>query len=490
VATGGRGVDAVLITADTKSDQPIATAGDIAREQAIVVAVGAVGLTIPRKTYYEKELRFRVSRSYGPGRNDHAYEQEGIDYPYAYVRWTENRNMEAFLRLVRDDAVDLAPLITHRIDIADGARAYDLITGGSGEPFLGVVLRYPGASDAAIAPRKIEVARTAAQPAEVRVGFIGAGNFARSVLLPAFRDAGGDLVGIAAATGVSAQHAADRFRFRYCTTSADEILGDDSVNTVVVATRHDLHAAQTLGAIAGGRHVFVEKPLCLNEAELDAIRVAYESRDPRPLLMVGFNRRFAPMAVELKEFFAGSGEPLVIHYRVNAGHLPRSEWVQTAEGGGRLIGEGVHFIDFAHWLTGDAAAVVFAAAAANAGRYSDDNLAVTIRFRNGSLFTLSYIAAGDRAIGKERIEVHSAGRSAVLDDFRRLELTKGGRRRVERSWLRSDKGHRAEVAAFVAAIRDGKESPIAFEDIVRSMTATFAAAESLAGGAAIEVAAR
>lgn len=488
VATRGRGVDAVLITADTTSDQPIATAGEIAREQAIVVAVGAVGLNIPRKTYYEKELRLRISRSYGPGRYDDAYEQDGIDYPYAYVRWTENRNMEAFLRLVRDGAVDFAPLITHRVEIADGVRAYDLITGRTDERFLGVLLQYPGMGDAAVAPaRKIEVARPAARTDKVRVGFIGAGNFARSVLVAAFRDAGAELVGVAAATGVSARHAADRFRFRYCTTSADEIFDDQSVNTVVIATRHDLHAAQAISAINTGRHVFVEKPLCLDAVELDAIRAAYEARDPQPLLMVGFNRRFAPMAVRLRDFMAASGEPLLIHYRVNGGFIPRTEWVQREEGGGRLVGEGVHFIDWAIWLTRDEPELVHAVAADDTGRYSQDNLAVTIRFRRGSILQLLYVASGDRAAGKERIEVHGGGRTAIVEDFRRLELTGGGRRHTERSWLRSDKGHRDAVRAFVDAIRAGGPAPIPFEEIVMSMRATFAARESLESRRAVEL---
>lgn len=477
-AGGGRGVDAVLITADTSSDEPIATAGEIAREKGIVVAVGAVGLHIPRKLYYEKELRFIVSRSYGPGRYDDSYEQGGIDYPYAYVRWTENRNMEAFLRLAGDGSVDLNSLITHRIDIADAARAYELIT-GKGEPFLGVVLQYPGAGETAAAARRIEVTPAPVASGAVRIGVLGAGNFARSVLLPAFREAGAEMAGIAAATGVSARHAADRFQFRYCTTSSDEVLRDDSVNTIVIATRHDLHAAQTVRALEAGRHVFVEKPLCLDETELEAIRAAHEARDPRPLLMVGFNRRFAPMSIRLREFMHAGGEPLLIHYRANGGFIPATEWVQGPQGGGRLVGEGVHFIDWAVWLTGDEPELVHAVAADDAGRYSQDNVAVTIRFRRGSVLQLTYVASGDRAAGKERIEVHGGGRTALIEDFRRLELTAGGRRDVDRTWLRSDKGHRAAVRAFVDVVRTGGAPPIPFAEILTSMRATFAARESL-----------
>ncbi|HWW61132.1 MAG TPA: Gfo/Idh/MocA family oxidoreductase, partial [Thermoanaerobaculia bacterium] len=273
-------------------------------------------------------------------------------------------------------------------------------------------------------------------------------------------------------------HAGERFGFRFCSTDADEVLDNGDINAIVIATRHNLHASQTIRALERGKHVFVEKPLCLTREELDAVRAAYESRRGQ-LLMVGFNRRFAPMSIALKEHFPV--EPLMIHYRVNGGFVARTEWVQGAEGGGRLIGEGVHFIDWAVWLTGSVPESVQAIAADNAGRYNDDNLSVQIRFANGSVFQLLYVASGDRAIGKERIEVHGGGRSAILEDFRRLELTRNGRRRVERSVLRADKGHRAEMAAFIDAIRNGAPSPIPFDEIVTSTEATFAAAGAACG---------
>jgi predicted dehydrogenase/threonine dehydrogenase-like Zn-dependent dehydrogenase len=483
-ASNGRGVDAVLIAADTTSDGPVTVAGEVCRDKGVVVSVGAVGMNVPRKPYFEKELDLRVSRSYGPGRYDDVYEQQGIDYPYGFVRWTENRNMQAFLWLAAERKLDLEPLITHRLDIADGARAYELITGKTNEPFMGVVLRYPR-NDAATT-RTIESAAQAERPAgPVRVGVLGAGNFARAVLLPALKAAGADLVGVATASGATAKHAGDRFGFRYCTTDSERILGDPEVNAVVIATRHDLHAAQTIAALRAGKHVFVEKPLCLTEAELDEI--AHTHREHPAVLMAGFNRRFAPMSVALRDFFRATGEPLMIHYRVNGGFIPRTEWIQQEQGGGRLVGEGVHFIDWATWLTGDAPQSVHAVAGGNAGRYSDDNLSVVIRFRGGSVFQLLYVASGDPAVGKERVEVHSGGRSAVLEDFRRLELSSRGKKSTTSSYLRSDKGHRAGMAAFVEAVRDGKPSPIAFEELVRTMRATFAARRSLAqGGAAID----
>lgn len=476
----GRGLDAVLITADTKSNGPITLAGEIARDKGIVVAVGAVGLDLPRKPYYEKELDFRISRSYGPGRYDETYEKQGIDYPYAYVRWTENRNMEAFVHVAGTGVIDIDSLITHRIPIDDGTRAYEVITGKTGEPFLGVVLTYPDRTPHDTIVR-ISAPPSAHQPqkAKARIGFLGAGNFAKAVLLPAVKATGAELVGIATAGGLSSRHAADRFGFQYCATDSQRIFDDESVNAIVIATRHDLHAGQAIRALDSGRHVFVEKPLCLTEDELAGVIAAYGRSGGRSLLMSGFNRRFAPMAVELRKFFSDVREPLLIHYRVNGGFIPATEWVQTAEGGGRLVGEGVHFIDFAIWLAASSPASVHAVAAPNVGRYSDDNFSVVISFESGSVFQLLFVASGDRSMGKERIEVHGRGKSAVLEDFRRLELSSGGRRKIERAILRSDKGHRAAMMAFVEAVANGTASPIEFTDLVTTMRATFAARKSM-----------
>lgn len=481
--TGGRGVDAILITADTSSDGPVTLAARIARDRAVVVSVGAVGTHLPRKDYFDKELEFRISRSSGPGRYDPSYEAGGNDYPIGFVRWTENRNMEAVVELIAGGEIDLRSLITHRVDISDGPRAYDLITGKTGEPFLGVVLNYP---ESGVIQRRIEVNRHSedkADASEIRLGVIGAGNFAKAVLLPAIQAVGGvEFGGVAAGTGISARHAADKYAFRYCSTSADEVLADPSINTVVIATRHDLHARQTIRALEAGKHVFVEKPLCLTAAELADIDKAYQGRR-RQLLMVGFNRRFAPMSEKLRSHFKGVQEPLLIHYRVNAGFIPGTEWVQSPDqGGGRLIGEGVHFIDWAQWLTGAVPESVQAVATPNAGRYSNDNLSVVVTFDGGSILQLLYAANGDRASGKERIEVFAGGRTAVLDDFSRLELTSGGKRNTSRSVLRADKGHRAGWTAFATAVRTGGPSPIPYEQIFRGMNATLAATESLRSG--------
>ena len=342
--TQNHGADAVLITAAAEGNGPVELAGLVARAKAVVVAVGAVGTELPRKTYYEKELDFRISRSYGPGRYDPEYEEKGHDYPVSYVRWTESRNMSAFLRMVADGKIDLQRLVTHRFSIDEATKAYDLITGKRAEKFMGVLIRYP---EQAELKRRIDLSSEArAQKAEaVRVGALGAGVFAGQVLLPAMQKAGGiEFTGVCTATGGTGRHIGARFGFGYCTTDENEILSDGSINTVLISTRHQLHAAQVLAALRAGKHVFCEKPLCLRRDELAEIQSVKEMPDRASLLlMVGYNRRFAPMAQELKRFFGEVKEPVAAHYRVNAGFVPGSHWVHDREvGGGRIIGEVCH----------------------------------------------------------------------------------------------------------------------------------------------------
>jgi predicted dehydrogenase/threonine dehydrogenase-like Zn-dependent dehydrogenase len=487
----GRGCDSVLICADTSSSDPVELAGLIARDRARVVAVGAVGLHIPRKIYYEKELTFLNSRSYGPGRYDPAYEEGGKDYPIGYVRWTEGRNMEALVELLAGDRLDVHPLISHRFPIEDAPEAYELITGKRAEPFLGVLLTYPH-PDEIPANKIVENARVASRPAEsksetqqVALGVLGAGNFATAVLLPALHDLPGlELVGIASASGSSAQHAARRFTFRYATSDENQIIHDSQVNTIAILTRHNLHARQVLAGLRAGKHVFCEKPLALTPGELDEIaQVLQGEGEPAnniPLLMVGFNRRFAPLAQRLQAFIAGRKEPLVAHYRVNAGYIPLTHWLHDQEqGGGRIIGEGCHFVDFLTYLVGQAPLSVSAQALADGGRYREDNAVLTFTFPDGSLGTVSYLANGDKAFPKERVEVFTGGRVAVLDDYRTLEMVRDGRREIVRSRLRQDKGHRAEWQVFSTAIRTGGSAPIPYEHLFGVTRATFAAVEAL-----------
>jgi predicted dehydrogenase/threonine dehydrogenase-like Zn-dependent dehydrogenase len=479
--SGGHGADAVLIAAQTASNDPVNLAGAVARNRAVVVAVGTVAMDIPRRFFYEKELDFRVSRSYGPGRYDAAYEQKGIDYPIGYVRWTETRNMQAFLKLLADRKLDLNPLITHRFPIARAHAAYDLITGKTHEPFLGVLIEYP---ENAEETRHVDLPasdRTAASLESIQIGLLGAGTFATSTLLPAIKRINGvEMVIAGAANGSHARHAATKFGFRSCTTDEQEILNHPAVNTVVIATRHNLHARQVIAALNSGKNVFCEKPLCLNESELNGIIDAHD--DPtsaRRLLMVGFNRRFAPLAVRLKSFLQEAREPLAIHYRVNAGFLPADHWLNDPQqGGGRIMGEVCHFVDFLCFLTGSSPVEVETRCLPNPGQYSNDNVVCFLRFADGSQGTISYLANGDRSYSKERIEVFGGGSVAVLEDFRRLELARGGKMRVFRSLLRQDKGHRGEWEAFATAIRTAADSPIPFREVVSTMLATFALEDS------------
>ena len=486
--SNGYGADSVLITAETPSSEPVNLAAKVARDRGIIVAVGAVGMELERRGYYEKELDFRVSRSYGPGRYDTAFERKGIDYPIGHVRWTETRNMEAFLQLLADDKLDLKPLVTHRFDIRNAASAYELIAGESPQPHLGVLIQYP--ADELSDSTRIEVAGRDSQAAcgeRVRVGLLGAGNFACSVLIPAMRQSATELTGICSANGVSAQSAAKKFGFAFCTTDEDQICGDESINTVAIATRHHLHAAQVIQALENGKHVFCEKPLCLTEDELDAIQTAYAAAgDCR--LMVGFNRRFAPMIQQVKAFLDQGKGPCTLQYRVNAGPLPADHWINDPEqGGGRIQGEMCHFVDLLSFLCESEPVVVQAKGSTSSG---GQDVCATIDFADGSIGTITYSCNGDRVFSKERIEVFRGGTVAVLDDFRQLDLIRHGKKKVVRSRFRQDKGHNAEWRAFADSITSGNPVPIAFEEIVLSTLATLGIAESLRTGMEKQVRAR
>ncbi|MFY9558910.1 MAG: bi-domain-containing oxidoreductase [Terriglobales bacterium] len=491
--SAGRGVDAVLITAQTSSSDPVNLAAEVARDRGVIAAVGTVGMALERRPFYEKELDFRISRSYGPGRYDAAYEQKGVDYPIGYVRWTETRNMEAFLQLLADRKVDVGALITHRFPIDQAQSAYDLITGETQQAFLGVLITYPdGAQEIPRVPMAGKGRGTAvAAIKSVAIGLLGAGNFATSTLLPTIKRVGGvTLVGVCAASGSHSHHAAKKFGFHYSATDEDSVINDAAINTIVVATRHHLHARQVSAALQSGKHVFCEKPLCLNEEELSDILRIYEAQSSvgKPLLMVGFNRRFAPLALRLKSFLREIHEPMALHYRVNAGFVPADHWLNDPEqGGGRVIGEVCHFVDFLTFLGGAAPIEVQAHSLANPGQYSNDNVVSSIRFADGSQGTISYLANGDKSYSKERVEVFGGGAVAVLEDFRRLELVGRGRKQVFRSRLRQDKGHQGEWEAFVAALLAGAESPLPLSEIVTTMLATFALDESRSSGKSISV---
>ncbi len=462
--TSNRGFDVVLICADTSSNDPVELAGVIARDRARVVATGAVGLTFPRKVYYEKEISFINSRSYGPGRYDANYEEHGHDYPLGYIRWTEGRNFEAVVDLMAKGKLQVQSLITHRFPIEKATQAYDVITGKKKEKFLGVVLTYPEGKTKE--ETKVVFPLSSFKGAgSVKLGVFGAGLFANAILLPAIQKAGDiDFIGIASSGGLHAQHSGKKYGFKYATSNDDEVINDPNINTVAILTRHDSHADLVVKALKAGKHVFVEKPLAINKAQLSAIGKQLKITS-QSLLTVGFNRRFAPLALQLSTFYEERTEPMHVHYRVNAGYIPLNHWTQDAEiGGGRIIGEACHFIDFITFLVGTSPISVTAHALPDNGKYGEDNVSMTFTFPDGSIGVVDYLANGDKSFPKERIEVFCGGKIAVLDDFISLQMVEDGRKKESKG--AQNKGHVNEWKAFVKSIRDGGEPPIPYEQLI------------------------
>lgn len=486
--TGGLGADAVIITASTKSNGPIEAAATAVRQKGRVVLVGVVGLELDRRPFYFKEAEFVVSCSYGPGRYDPNYEERGLDYPAAYVRWTEQRNIQAVLELMGRGALDVGPLISHRFKIDDAAAAYHLIEKGD-EPFLGVLLEYPplGERDQAAS---IELKAPRALSGKPRCGVLGAGNFARMVLLPAIEKTGAfELAAICSAKGLSATHAGKKHGFEKACTDENEVFDDPSIGTVFSITRHDQHARHVLRAIETGKSIFVEKPLCLTRDELFEIEQALAAAgDAAPLVMVGFNRRFAPAARQVRNAFADVQVPLTVSIRFNAGDIPADHWTQhAAEGGGRIIGEACHGIDLATYLVGSPVVRVFAESVAcpGPGQVSDDQCFITLRHANGSVSNIAYLAGGDKAFPKERVEVIGGGRVAVIDDFRTATICKGGKQRTSKGPQR--KGHAEEIEAFAAAVKSNSEAPISWQELRATSLAAILAVHSLREGMPLDL---
>lgn len=484
----GLGADLALVTAAASGSEPAILAAELSRDRGRIVAVGATGLDLPRPILYQKELSVTVSRSYGPGRYDPEFEEHGRDYPLAYVRWTERENMRAFLDLVADGSVNVRELISHRFPIAEAERAYEAL---ERERVLGIVLDYPDAPDTTT---KIDLrpAPTAtehpAKPRGPEIGFVGVGNFARGVLLPAVKKAGEvRLGGVVAATGLSARSAAEKYGFRFCSTNVGDLWRDRACGGVIVATRHDTHATLVMTGVEAGKAVFVEKPLCLTEGELESIEsvVSAARRSGEiPFVMVGFNRRFAPATELLRSRLANAEGPINIVYRINAGRIPSGTWVTNEEGGGRILGEVCHFVDLCAYLA--ASPVNQVSAMRSPG--DADEIVVNLRLANGSIATVAYLVNGDPASPKERVEVFSGGRTGLIDDFRRAKVTgTGGSSSIGGLFAGQDKGHHAEIAAFVAAVRDNGPSPVPFESAVNTTRATFAILRSLELGTAVEV---
>lgn len=476
--TRGRGADMVLICAGTSSNQPVEFAAEVSRKKGRVIVVGAVGMDLPRDAYFKKELGFAVSCSYGPGRYDPSYEEGGIDYPYSYVRWTEGRNMEAILDGMASGAIDPRRATTHVFTIAEAPTAYEIIASKS-EPFCGMLISYP---ETERPPRTLVPLESSSRPVpggRVGIGMVGPGSFAQTFLLPPLRnDRRVYFSTVCTRSGLTATDTGERLGFRSAVGSIDDLLSDQDTNAVVIATRHDLHAESVLKSMRAGKGVFVEKPLCLTRDELREIKAL--QKETGALVQVGFNRRFSRAAIAAKSFIGENHAPLTIMYRINAGHIPRDHWTQTAEGGGRIIGEACHFIDLLQFFTGSSPTSVFARSIKTRDQslVLQDNTVITMEFADGSVGSIGYFAEGGKSMPKERCEILGGGRSAVIDNFNRIELYDRSRKRTRKF---AGKGHSREMTAFIDALIAGKPA-IPMDSQVATTLATMAVLESLETG--------
>ena len=490
--TGSIGCDAVIISAATDSLDPINFAGKIARKKGTIVVLGAVPTGFDREPhYYRKELQVKMSCSYGPGRYDPSYEEKGIDYPSAYVRWTEKRNMEAFQDLIYNKKIDVSYLTTHIFKLDDAPKAYDMMMAKS-EPFIGILIEYDTGKEIArnrIFLKSLQGEKHRAKG--VAIGFIGAGSYAQSHLLPNIpkhRDV--VLKGVLTASGTGARSVAERFGFEFCAGDEKDILENGEINTIFIATRHDSHADYVLKALRARKHVFVEKPLCLTPAELEEIRIqmsdtgSQTSGDGSSILMVGYNRRFSPLAARMKEQLDQG--PMAMTYRVNAGAVPADSWIQDPDiGGGRIVGEICHFVDFLTYINGSMPVSVYAHVLDDPN-HLNDTLSISISFLNGSIGTISYFANGDKSLPKERIEVFAHGCTVVLDDFVWMSIHSNGRKKTKKLIVQ-DKGQKTEVAAFIDSVLNGKSMPIPFEELHSTSLVTFKILESIQTGRVMDI---
>ncbi len=481
--TGGRLADCTIITASTSSNDPVELSGEITRGKGTVVAVCAVGMDIPRDVYYHKELELKISMSYGPGRYDPSYEEGGIDYPYNYVRWTEQRNMQAVLEMMSQKSLDVNALTTHHFEIGDALNAYDMIQEKK-EEFVGIILDYDVEK-----PVEKSISLNGSTNGSVRksdnlnIGFIGAGNYASLHLLPHLKKHDRvNLQGLMTATGLNARQKADKFGFNFCTTTMDELLEDESTNTIFIATRHSTHSDYTIRALNAGKHVFVEKPIVVSQDQLEEVIEAYRHANStrKTGLMVGMNRRFSPFAQKIKQKIQDLG-PLHMMYRVNSGHIPMDTWLyQPEEGGGMLVGEMCHFIDMMLFTTGERPVSVYANNLnLNQSHISNqDNLSVIIEFDGGSIGTLVYNTIGDKSFPKERFEIYGGGAAAVIDDYKKMKFTVNGSSDKDSLW-NQDKGQENQIKETVDSFMNRGEAPIPFQQIIDGMRVIFAMKESL-----------
>ena len=480
----GRGVDAVIVAAATDSDEVMHQAAEMCRKRGRIVLVGVVGLNLRRDDFFKKEITFQVSASYGPGRYDPLYEEKGQDYPVGFVRWTEQRNFEAVLDMMAAGTLDVKPLISHRYSIDDVVTAYGLLGDASA---LGILLEYPKQSEDTL--RRPVVAldskERSYQTNTPVVGFIGAGNYASRTLIPAFKEAGAALDTLVTSGGISGVHHGNKAGFKTAATELDSLWKSDDINTVAIVTRHDAHASQVLSAVESGKHVFVEKPLALKLDEVEAIDAAFqkvnEGRSDPLRLMVGFNRRFAPHVVKMKSLLESKREPKVVVMTVNAGAIPGDHWTQDSEvGGGRIVGEGCHFIDLMRFLVGHAITGHQAMMMGDAPgvEVRDDKVSINLSFADGSFGTIHYLANGGKAFPKERIEVFCGDAVLQMDNYR--VLTGFGWPGFKKMKLfKQDKGQVTCAKAFVDSVINGKPSPIPYEEVMESSRISIEVAESL-----------
>ncbi|MSR69384.1 MAG: dehydrogenase [Phycisphaerales bacterium] len=475
----GRGVDAVIVTAATKSNEPMHQAALMCRKRGRIVLVGVTGLELSRDDFFKKEITFQVSCSYGPGRYDPNYEEKGQDYPVGYVRWTEQRNLEAVLDMMADGRLAVKSLISHRYGIEQAAAAYEVV--GGSEPSLGIVLGYTGAAATGrdVAKKSVAISPATSGDGRVSVSFVGAGNYATAVLIAAFKRGGARLRSVASSAGVSGLHAGRKFGFEETTTDTAQLFADSETNAIVITTRHDSHAQFVCDALAAGKHVFVEKPLCLTRDELDKIERAYGTATTasgrKPQLMVGFNRRFAPQVVKMKSLLAAAPGPKSFVATMNAGAIPADHWVHDREqGGGRTIGEACHFIDILRFLAGCEIESHSCTAMRSA---TGDTVSIALTFCDGSIGTVHYFANGSKAFPKERVEVFAAGGVLQLDNFRRLSGF-GWKGFSKMNLWRQDKGQRACAQEFIRSVRDGGSPAIPMAEIIEVARVSIEVSES------------
>ncbi len=481
--TKGLGCDAVIITASAKSNEPIELALDISRKKGKIVIVGDIGMNLPRSPFYEKELDIRISCSYGPGRYDAKYELEGIDYPPAYVRWTENRNMSAFLELLSQGKVNTADLTTHRFDIKDAIKAYNLIAGKNNEKYLGIILNY--STSTSEIDRKIVLKEFHARQELVKIGLIGAGNFAQSVILPSLKNAKTELIGVSSTNPAELAAIGNRWGFSYVTTDSMNIIKDSNVNAIFCTTPHEYHSTFVIEAVKANKPIFVEKPLCVNEKQLQEIEDTVAKYSGR--IMVGFNRRFSQSFKIIKEHFSKCPDPKVMHYRISAGRLSKEHWIYNDANKGRIIGEVCHFIDTMVFLT-DAQPVMisaFSISGNNIELVNEDNVIINIKFSDGSVGSILYTSQGAKSVDKEYFESFSGMRTSKMYNFQRIELYDGKAQKIIK--LNGEKGHNNEVFDFIKAVKEGTPMPIPFEQIKAVTLSTFAIHRSLQYSEIIEI---